>query len=130
MKNMRFKGQIGYWTVPGLLEPSAQDRMNNIIELVCEKTGLTRRELMAKDRSRRVVEARQICMYMIRKYTNMTLTAIGRAFNRDHTTIIHACEQINYLLEVDKNTVEKVHYLDIIIENSRYTFTEPQPNKG
>ncbi len=52
-------------------------------------------ELKAKRRNRDIAVPRQIAMYLTRELTEMSLTQIGSAFNRDHTTVIHACEKIS-----------------------------------
>ena len=44
-------------------------------------------------RAARVAWARQVAMYLSRELTDATLPAIGRAFGRNHTTVMHACTQ-------------------------------------
>ena len=48
-------------------------------------------------------EARQIAMYLIRKMTNLSLPDIGREFNRDHSTVIHAVRKVETALADAKN---------------------------
>lgn len=52
-------------------------------------------QLCSTDRSRTVVEARQIAMYLCRELTDLSLPKIGAAFGgRDHTTVMHANKKI------------------------------------
>ena len=51
-------------------------------------------EMRAKRRNREVSIPRQVAMYLTREMTEMSLTQIGAAFSRDHTTVIHACEKV------------------------------------
>lgn len=56
-----------------------------------------------KTRKREVVTARQIAMYIIDKYTDLSLTSIG-AFcgRRDHTTVIHGKRNVENLQLFDR----------------------------
>ena len=61
--------------------------------------GLSIEELTGPSRSRHLVIARQIAMYLCRELTNMSLPKIGAQFgNRDHTTVMYAERKINQLL--------------------------------
>ena len=51
-------------------------------------------ELKAKKRNREISVPRQIAMMLTRELTELSLTQIGSEFNRDHTTVIHACDKI------------------------------------
>lgn len=51
--------------------------------------------LCSADRSRTLVNARQIAMYLCRELTDLSLPKIGQLFgNRDHTTVMHAYRKI------------------------------------
>ena len=43
--------------------------------------------------------ARQICVYLIRKLTNLSLSDIGQEFGRDHSTIIHSLNKVEKMLK-------------------------------
>lgn len=67
--------------------------------------------LKARKKSQEIVSARQIAMYLCRSLTPSSLKLIGSRFgNRDHSTVIHACQQvtenmkrsIDYKLQVDQ----------------------------
>ncbi|MBC7633937.1 chromosomal replication initiator protein DnaA [Aeromicrobium sp.] len=56
-------------------------------------------ELCSTNRSRNLVLARQIAMYLCRELTEMSLPKIGQEFgNRDHTTVMHADRKIRKLM--------------------------------
>lgn len=51
--------------------------------------------LRAKTRKKEIVEARQICMYMIKEILGSSLKTIGLHFGgRDHSTVIYACKMV------------------------------------
>ena len=60
---------------------------------------LTLEDLCGTSRSRALVEARQIAMYLCRELTDLSLPKIGQTFGgRDHTTVIHADRKIRELM--------------------------------
>ncbi|MFL6112182.1 MAG: chromosomal replication initiator protein DnaA [Catenulispora sp.] len=61
--------------------------------------GITLEDLCGTSRSRILVTARQIAMYLCRELTDLSLPKIGQAFGgRDHTTVMHADRKIRSLL--------------------------------
>jgi chromosomal replication initiator protein len=60
---------------------------------------LTLEDLCGTSRSRALVEARQIAMYLCRELTDLSLPKIGQTFGgRDHTTVMHADRKIRELM--------------------------------
>ena len=58
--------------------------------------------LSAKTRRKEAAHARQTAMYLSRKLTGSSLKEIGTYFGgRDHTTVIHACQAIEELINKD-----------------------------
>lgn len=52
-------------------------------------------EAMIGSSQREIVQSRQLAMYLIKKYMEIPLKSIGSAFgNRDHSTVIHACQVV------------------------------------
>jgi chromosomal replication initiator protein len=61
--------------------------------------GLTIDDLCSSSRSRQLVQARQIAMYLCRELTELSLPKIGQHFGgRDHTTVMHADRKIRELM--------------------------------
>ncbi len=61
--------------------------------------GVSLEDLCGSSRSRNLVNARQIAMYICRELTSMSLPKIGQQFgNRDHTTVMHADRKIRALM--------------------------------
>jgi chromosomal replication initiator protein len=61
--------------------------------------GLSMEDLCGSSRSRVLVTARQIAMYLCRELTDLSLPKIGQAFGgRDHTTVMHADRKIRSLM--------------------------------
>lgn len=67
--------------------------------------GVSIEELCGASRSRTLVTARQISMYLCRELTDLSLPKIGQAFGgRDHTTVMHADRKIRELM-AEKRTL-------------------------
>ncbi|HSJ54534.1 MAG TPA: helix-turn-helix domain-containing protein, partial [Anaerolineae bacterium] len=55
-------------------------------------------------RRRQVSVPRQMCMYLIREVTEISLPKIGELLGgRDHTTVMHGCEKIGAQIESDED---------------------------
>jgi chromosomal replication initiator protein len=72
--------------------------------------GVKLSDLKAKNRTKAVAFPRQIAMYLARQLTHASLTEVGRTFGgKDHTTVLHAVEKIQGLLQDDpkfKKTID------------------------
>lgn len=66
----------------------------HIQKIVADYYSIAVADMKAKKRNREISVPRQIAMMLTRELTELSLTQIGSAFNRDHTTVIHACEKI------------------------------------
>lgn len=97
------------------LFPDGRDRVisvQDVIDEVCTYFSLTSEELCSASRSRQLVNARQIAMYLTRELTDMSLPRIGRAFgNRDHSTVMHATQKIAGLMTERRVTYDQVQEL-------------------
>jgi hypothetical protein len=87
-------GPAGQVSVPGAaLVPFPS------LDATAEMFGLSIEDLRGKSRSRPLVPARQIAMYVLREMTDFSYPAIGREFgDRDHTTVMHAVTKISTLM--------------------------------
>jgi chromosomal replication initiator protein len=71
--------------------------------------GVSIEELCGASRSRTLVTARQISMYLCRELTDLSLPKIGQAFGgRDHTTVMHADRKIRGLMAEKRSLYNQV----------------------
>jgi chromosomal replication initiator protein len=74
-----------------------------IQKLVCDYFTIPVEQVKSKTRKREIVQARQISMFYAKDLTKSSLKTIGMHFGgRDHSTVIHACQTVNDLMETDK----------------------------
>src|SRR5213594_713963 len=76
--------------------------IDQIQRRVCDFFGLKLSDLKAKNRTKAIAFPRQVAMYVSRQMTHSSLSEIGRAFGgKDHTTVLHAVDKIQTLLQED-----------------------------
>ena len=84
-----------------------------IKEKVCAFYNMDVQLLQAKCRKREIVQARQISMYLSKKYTESSLQRIGSELGKkDHATVLHACKTIADLIEIDKTVKANVQEIE------------------
>jgi len=95
---------------------AAQERLvtiENIQKTVAEYYKIRVAELLSKRRSRSIARPRQVAMALARELTNHSLPEIGDAFGgRDHTTVMHACDRVKDLREIERRASED--YLNLL----------------
>ncbi len=96
--------------------PETESRLLPTIELiqnlVSDYYGISRGELIGTSRSRNLVHARQVAMYLCRDLTNETLISIGSSFGgRDHSTVLHSCKKVEDMIKESKDILHEVNEL-------------------
>ena len=92
---------------------SNQITVDLIQNAVSEYFRLPVEALTGQSRKREIAQARQIAMYLSKKFTEHSLKAIGGYFGgRDHTTVIHACQAVLNLIETDRTIKVSVSDLE------------------
>lgn len=93
----------------------------DVIRLTAESYEMTTRELYRGGRTTRrpYVEARSVAMFLVRELCELSYPAIGRIFDRDHTTVQYAVSKISALIEDERPGVtERVQRLVSILTPS------------
>lgn len=77
--------------------------IDDIVDKVCVHYNVTPAQINSKCRKQDYVKARQVSMYLAQKHTKMPASRIGKLVgNRDHSTVIHSCSQVEKRLQIDK----------------------------
>lgn len=88
------------------------NNIQRIQRAVAEYYNITVEDLKSKKRNANINHARQIAIYLSQTTTDETLVKIGLEFgNRDHSTVIHACDKIAADIKTDvglKNDIENI----------------------
>ena len=74
----------------------------DILEVVTRRFSVRRSDLLSKKRNKSIAHPRQICMYLAREVTPLSLAEIGGYFGgRDHATVLHAAKRVSELRKDD-----------------------------
>ncbi len=77
-----------------------------IISQVCKFYSMDEAVLRGPQRNKRISEARQTAIYLIRTLTNLSLPDIGKELNRDHTSILAAYRKVESDLQKGNNDLQ------------------------
>ncbi|WP_044170618.1 chromosomal replication initiator protein DnaA [Flectobacillus major] len=87
--------------------------VDNILDAITSHFDVTLADLKGKSRKKETVFPRQVAMYLMKEFTSLPLKSIGYHFGgRDHSTVIHAVQNISVLIESDKEvekTIQKLY---------------------
>jgi len=90
----------------------SKNKMDQVVQIVCDHYNLTNEELLSKKRSNEIAIPRMIAMYICRVYLDENLTKIGIQFGgKNHTTVMHAVDKIKKELlkdDVLNNEIQKM----------------------
>lgn len=90
----------------------SESDLERIVRRVAQHYRLSPAQLRGPSRLRPILQARQLAIYLARQLTGLPLAQIGRYFgNRDHTTILHACQKIEAQLSDDPSLAHTLRHL-------------------
>ena len=90
--------------------------IDEIQKKVAEHFNISVKEMQSSRRARTVARPRQIAMYLAKQLTSRSLPEIGRKFDRDHTTVMHAVRKVEELIMEDVSLAENVDALRRALE--------------
>jgi len=93
--------------------------VNQIQKVVSDYYVIKINSLLSKKRTKDIVLARQVAIYLSRELTDMSLPSIGGAFGgKDHTTILHSYNKIKNKIIKDKSFKNIITNLILNIKNN------------
>ncbi|MBW1894130.1 MAG: chromosomal replication initiator protein DnaA [Deltaproteobacteria bacterium] len=94
--------------------------VESIKKLVCSDFSISMKDIVSRSRRQEVVRPRQVAIYLSRKYTDQPLQAIGKSFNRQHATAIHAINAITKELKIKSPVKRQVDILSKKLESGKF----------
>lgn len=85
--------------------------VDNVFSVVSETFGVSRDEMTSNQRAAKISNARNVCMYILKNITSMTLKEVGSYFNKNHATVLHSITKCTENMESDadfKATVNNI----------------------
>jgi chromosomal replication initiator protein len=93
--------------------------VSNIQEVVCDSFQISLEELNSKSRRKEIAVARKVAMYLCRYYTTQSLVSIGQSFNRSHSSVLHAVNEMSKEMKVQGSKLKRqVEYVVRRLETS------------
>ncbi|RJR54410.1 MAG: chromosomal replication initiator protein DnaA [Desulfobacteraceae bacterium] len=83
----------------------------DIRALVCQYFKIDPSVLQSKSRKAAHSYPRNVYVYLCRRHTSMTLEEIGQSINRNHSTIVYACEVIERKMKGDAKVKNQISFL-------------------
>ena len=103
------------YIIPGVeIENTIRADIHCIVEDYFE---LPRYKIWKSTRIEKIVVARQIAMYFMRKYTRKTLHEIGEYFRKDHSTVVYACRMVQNMIETTDKYASDITRIESLINN-------------
>ncbi len=92
--------------------------VQKIQEVVCDYFNIKRDLIQSRSRKREIVQARQVAMYFAKDLTELSLAQIGTHIGkRNHATVLHACNTVKGLIDVDKTFRSNVDEINRILHS-------------
>ncbi len=102
-----------------------------ILDATAASYGFTLDAICGPSRTRPLVTARQVAMYLVRNLTDYSYPAIARVFGgRDHTTVIHAVDKITTQMKERRQIYEQVTELTPPDPERRVSTCGPAPARA
>ena len=87
--------------------------LENIVEIVSKELNVKPSEMKSKSRSKNIVEARRIVIYLAKNLTPNSMPQIAQFFNmKDHSAVSHSIKKINELIETNEYFKVRVEELN------------------
>jgi len=92
--------------------------VENILDVVCKYFNLDKTAIQMTSRKREIVQARQITMYLAKKYTTYSFAYIGKIVGgKDHATVLYACQTVKDQIEINKSFRSTVESIEACLKN-------------
>jgi chromosomal replication initiator protein len=86
--------------------------ISDIIHAVSDHFDVRITDIQSKKRSQSIALPRQVCMYLARSLTRLSLEEIGGHLGgRDHSTVVHACTKIEQMYKAEPDFRDNVDRL-------------------
>ena len=116
LRNRKLSIQEVRSLVKNNIKPKKHLALEEVIKIIAGFYNTDIEQIYAKTRKKEIVYIRQIVMYILREYFNISYPAIGKEIGgRDHTTVIHAYDKIKKTLKDDPNLLQEIEQLQSIL---------------
>lgn len=79
-----------------------EDASQKVLQTVAKAYGVSVDDVLGVSRRRSFVWPRHLVMYLLNLDFNFSLVKLAKIFKRDHTSVLHACQRMKWIVERDK----------------------------
>jgi chromosomal replication initiator protein len=98
------------------VKPKKHLAIDEIVKIIAGYYNVDPQIIYDKTRKKEVVYIRQVTMYLLREFFNVSYPSIGKEIGgRDHTTVMHSYEKIKNRMKEDPNLVQEIEQLQSIL---------------
>lgn len=98
------------------IRPKKHLALSEIVNIIAGYYSVSPEQIYEKSRKKEIVYIRQMSMYILREFFDVSYPAIGKEIGgRDHTTVMHAYEKITQKLKDDPSSLQEVEQLKSIL---------------
>ena len=90
----------------------------SVVDTTCAVCGIDRKDFYGRKRTRDIVVAREMVVYILRRRFGLSLRDIGKAINRDHATVLNLLYNFSYDLKTTEGMRKKYGAIVDRIEES------------
>lgn len=94
--------------------------LDAIKKFVCREYGVPEKDLMSRSRKQQLAWPRQVGIFLSRRFTDHSLKAIGRCYNRYHATVIHSVNCVESAMKSKQSTRQEIDLLSKKIEDGKF----------
>ncbi|PJZ83541.1 chromosomal replication initiator protein DnaA [Leptospira harrisiae] len=80
-----------------------------VIDLVCERTNIARKDLIGKSRKADFIPPRHLCMLLLHDVLHVPKAQIGRIFSTTHSTVIHGIDKFKERMKTESQWEDVFH---------------------
>lgn len=92
--------------------------IEKIQDVVGSYYNIQQEMIQSKSRKREIVQARQVSMFLSKKYTDSSYSHIGNMIGkRDHATVLHACKAVQDSIDIDKTFRKSILEIERILKH-------------
>jgi len=121
------KQKVSAYMIPGVNDPDSIKKpkrkylfIEEVKQIVALYFGIPLFNLSLKNKSRKIVEPRQVAHYFARKYTEESFALIGKEIGGvDHATVIHSIKTIDDLIDSNRMFEKKIQEISTLMINKR-----------
>lgn len=99
------------------IKPKKHLAIDEIVKIIAGFYMINPEQIYEKTRKKEIVYVRQVAMYILREFFNISYPAIGKEIGgRDHTTVIHSYERVLKNMKEDPNVVQEIDQLRAVLD--------------